>query len=208
MDVVRESIFAGELRPGERIVEGKLASELGVGISAVREGLQKLEHAGLVVRYPNRGTYITQLTETEVQQMYRLRAELEAFSAKLALLKRPDPAEVGQLQVYADQMKLAAQQHDYAKYFECDITFHGQLCRIAGDPFLEKCLSSLTVPLIGFVLIRLKQDPMLSDFAHLAEQHQKIVDAFGLSDPEEAAEAVRKIILGFGQRISGKLHLS
>src|SRR5690349_4864137 len=89
--VVREAILAGKLKPGDRIVEGKLARELDVGFSPVREALQELEYLGLLTHRANRATYVTQLSSTEVRQIYRLRAELEALSVKYAL-EQPERA--------------------------------------------------------------------------------------------------------------------
>ena len=50
VQIVRDAVFASKLKPGDKIVEGKLARELNVGISPVREALLQLEHLGLVVR--------------------------------------------------------------------------------------------------------------------------------------------------------------
>lgn len=193
---VREAIFAGRLKPGDRIVEGKLAKELEVGISPVREALQQLEYLGLVTRYLNRGTIVTQLSVTEVNQIYRLRAELEALSVRYAL-ESPNYSEVGKLQAITDQMRDAAERQDFQRFFESDLAFHQQVCRIASDPFLEKCLLTLITPLFAFVIIRLKQEPKLFDFIHFAEQHQQIVNLFKLSDPQQAAEGVREIMHDF-----------
>ena len=205
VDVVRGSIFSGSLQPGARIVEGKLAKELNVGISPVREALQQLEYLGLVTRYSNRGTYVTQLTEIEVRQIYRLRAELEALSVKYAL-ECPNRVGLEQLQECANQMITAAANEDFPRFFACDIEFHNQVCRIAGDAFLERCLVGLTTPLFAFVLIRLKQEPILFDFAGLSEKHQEIVNLFSMSDSKQAAEAMRNIMHGFSETVLDKLY--
>ncbi|HWP42379.1 MAG TPA: GntR family transcriptional regulator [Blastocatellia bacterium] len=204
-EVVRDSIFNGTLKSGDRIVEGKLAKQLNVGISPVREALQQLEYMGLVTRYPNRGTYITRLTETEVKQIYRLRAELEALSVKYAL-ESPNRSGIDRLQQCADQMVMAAANEDYPSFFAHDIEFHNQVCRIAGDQYLEKCLVGLTTPLFAFVLIRLKQEPILFDFAALSEKHQQIVNLFSMSDPAKAAEEMRKIMHGFSEAVLKNLY--
>ena len=203
--VIREAIFAGELKPGTRLVEGKLAKELNVGISPVREGLQQLEHLGLVTRYPNRGTYITELSANEVQQIYRLRAELETLSVKYAL-ENPGHKGITELQRCADEMMDASTKQNYPGFFECDLKFHTLICRIAEDPFVERCLLSLTTPLFAFVLIRLKQEPILFDFVSMAKMHQEIVDLFHLSNAQAAAEGMHRIMHGFRQEIVGLLY--
>jgi len=204
-NVIREAIFAGDLKPGTRLVEGKLAKELDVGISPVREGLQQLEHLGLVTRYPNRGTYITELSAGEVQQIYRLRAELETLSVKYAL-EKTERKGIADLQRCAEEMMQASKKGDYTGFFECDLQFHTLLCRIAEDPFLERCLLSLTTPLFAFVLIRLKQDPILFDFESISRSHQEIVDLLRLSDAQAAVEGMHRIMHGFRQEILGSLY--
>ena len=79
-----QAIVAGELRPGDRIIETKLASQLGVGQSTLREALQDLEYRELVKKEANRGTYVTVLTSKAVKDMYAVRLELEPMAAELA----------------------------------------------------------------------------------------------------------------------------
>lgn len=200
VDVIRDAIFAGTLKPGDRLVEGKLAKELGVGISPVREALYQLEHLGLVTRYPNRGTVVTQLTPTEVNQIFRLRAELETLSVKFAI-EAQNRSGLERLQECANQMMAASLEGDSARFFEWDLEFHNQVCRMADNPFLEKCLLTLTTPLFAFVLIRLKQEPGSVDLVEISRQHQQIADLFRLSDPVEAERAMRRIMDGFREVI-------
>ena len=204
-DAVREAIFAGRLRPGERLVEGKLAKDLDIGISPVREGLQELGYLGLVTHKLNRGTYVTQLSAKDVHQIYRLRAELEALSVKFAL-EAPVRGDLSALQLCADQLKKAAAERDYPKFFEYDIDFHNEICRLASDPFLERCLLSLTTPLFAFVLICLKQQPILFDFETMAQDHQRIVDLFKRKDPEAASREMAEIMHGFRETVVQKLY--
>lgn len=65
--------------PGDRLVETRIASALGVAQSSVREALHQLEKEGLVERIPSVGACVTNLTPSEVEQIYALRAELEGF---------------------------------------------------------------------------------------------------------------------------------
>jgi DNA-binding GntR family transcriptional regulator len=204
-EVLRDAIFAGKLRPGDRIVEGKLAKELGVGISPVREALQQLEHLGLVTRYLNRGTYVTQLTVDELDQIYRLRTELEVLSVKYAVEAR-DKSGLAQLQELADLMMSARAKGDVSRYFDYDLEFHLQICRIAADPFLEKCLLTLLTPFFAYVRIRLQQGPTLLDLIESSKEHQAIVDIIRSSDPIRAGEDMRTILKHFFETDVRKLY--
>lgn len=203
--VVTELIFTGTLRPGDRLVESKLSRQLQVGISAVREALQQLQFLGLVSPGPGRGTYVTQLSLTQVRQIYRLRAELEALSVRFAL-ELAERTGVEKLRECGQLMVEAARRQDQTRFFDLDREFHNLVCRIADDPYLEKCLVSLTTPLFAFVLIRLKQDSGLFDLAALAEQHLRIAELFTWSEPERAADEMRRIILGFQDEVLRKLY--
>lgn len=205
VEVVREAIFAGKLKPGDRLVEGKLAKELGLGVSPIRDALQQLEYLGLVTRYPNRGTYITLLNATEVRQIYRLRAELETLSFKYAL-EQQEKAGLNELQECSERMMKASLSGDHPGFFECDLKFHQLICRIANDPFLERCLLSLTTPLFAFVLIRLKQEPILFNFVEMSKAHQTIVSLFQAKDHVQAEQSMRSIMHGFCEEILEKLY--
>ena len=79
-----DAILRRELRPGDRIVEGKLARRLGVSQSTLREALQQLEHQGLVTKHENRGTFVTQLNAEDIEGIYVVRLALEPLAAFLA----------------------------------------------------------------------------------------------------------------------------
>ncbi len=152
VQAVRDAIFSGKLKPGDRIVEGKLAKDLGVGISPVREALQQLEFLALVTRYANRGTYVTELSHKDIRQIYRLRTELETLSIQFAV-ESGNRSELSKLQDCATRMMAASHDGRIADFFDCDLEFHRLICQMADDPYLEKCLVSVTTPLFAFVLI-------------------------------------------------------
>src|SRR5579859_7778047 len=83
-DILKERIFRGNLRPGDRIVEQRVAKELGVGQNAVREALIELAHLGFVQRTPNKGTYVTRLTRADAERIAPVRAAMEGLAARLA----------------------------------------------------------------------------------------------------------------------------
>ena len=81
---IKETILTGELKPGDRIVESRLAQELGVSQAPVREALRELEFSGLVEQKPFSGTYVKQVTVKEIRQFYEVRAALERLGAECA----------------------------------------------------------------------------------------------------------------------------
>ena len=74
---LKQQIFRGDLQPGDRVVEKKIAKQFGTGQNPVREALIELSHQGFVRRLPNRGTYITKIDFEEAKRIARVRTLLE-----------------------------------------------------------------------------------------------------------------------------------
>ena len=124
---IRNMIVAGDLKPGERIVESRIAREIGVGQPTVREALVALEHQGLVARKANQGCVVTSLTRAEICQLIRVRAELETLAVELAVETATDD-EIAELLKVTDRMKEAAAERDPPqRFFGHDLKFHQTL---------------------------------------------------------------------------------
>ena len=82
---IRGMIVAGDLKPGDRVVESRIARQIGVGQPTVRESLVALEHQRLVVRKANQGCIVTVLTHAEIAQLPRVRDRLEGMAIELAM---------------------------------------------------------------------------------------------------------------------------
>lgn len=199
--LVRELIIDGRLRPGERIVESKIARELKVGQPTVREALKTLEGEGLVTYSPNRGCSVTELTETQIAQITRLRTTLELLAVELAVENRSkwDPQVVREA---LNEMKDAAQQGDVSRYYESDLKFHQKLWQLSENPYLVKALSQVALPLFCFVIRKHFQENPI-DLNRNAREHEEIAEAVLSSEPAQVKEDVNSILLGFS-----KLYLS
>jgi DNA-binding GntR family transcriptional regulator len=81
---IRRWIVEGRLRPGERLVEQRLAEDLQLSRTPVREALRMLQSEGLVAFEPNRGARVRELTRSHIADLYELRARLESMAAELA----------------------------------------------------------------------------------------------------------------------------
>jgi DNA-binding transcriptional regulator YhcF (GntR family) len=84
IDALKSAFFAGELKPGDAIVERELARQMKVGTPVIREALISLQGQGFVRRVMNTGTFVTQFTTDEVKQLYKLRVELELLALQWA----------------------------------------------------------------------------------------------------------------------------
>lgn len=82
LDKVRDAITSGYFRPGDRLIERDLCTQLGVSRTIVREVLRHLESEGLVTNLPNRGPIVAELDADEARQIYEIRGALEGMAAR------------------------------------------------------------------------------------------------------------------------------
>jgi DNA-binding GntR family transcriptional regulator len=188
VDVIREAIASGELNPGDRIVELKLARQLGVGTTAVREALFELERTGFVRRVPNKGTFITEVTAADAQHIFRVRRELEGLAAEL-MLERVTPPDLEELHRLVGEMKASAEAGRFEAFYEKDLDFHRALWRLSGNPFLVNVLETLVVPLFSFFIMRTRPDSRAALLLS-AERHAALLESLQAKDhPKQSMTA-------------------
>lgn len=136
-DYLRDQIINGNLKPGERIVETRIAKELNVSQSPIREALRDLELMGLVDSVPFKGTFVKELTLRDLRDAYQLRANLEGLAAKEAAMRIID-AEIDDLEKLCSKMSSASRENKLKEFVELDIQFHKAIVKISGNKLLEK----------------------------------------------------------------------
>ncbi|HBQ86706.1 MAG TPA: hypothetical protein DD811_09550, partial [Syntrophomonas sp.] len=102
---LRNAILEERLKPGQRIIERKVADKLSVSRTPVREAIRKLEQEGLVNYVPNRGAIVASLSATDVWEIYTIRSVLEGLAVRLAAqhLNSADMAEIEELMSQMEQ---------------------------------------------------------------------------------------------------------
>ena len=139
---IRDRIVAGELAPGERLVEARLSEELGVSRVPVREALRTLAADGVVTLEPRRGAAVTEYSTEHIQELVEVRATLEALNAKLAA-RRNDPVRIEKLQRILDQGALIAKSNDLKQLHADNANFHEALASVAANTVLRDLVRSL-----------------------------------------------------------------
>lgn len=145
-NAIRDSIFAGELRPGDKIIETFWAKELGVSQGPVREAIRDLEAQGLVETVPFKGSRVRTLSEKDVRDNYSVRICLESKSIRDAIMLLSDDELsklVDQLQNILDEMEGYAGLGDLRHFTESDAAFHRAIIDATGNQVLlrlwEQC---------------------------------------------------------------------
>lgn len=143
---LRDAILSGRLLPGTRLVEVQLAESLGVSRGTLRQAFRELEHAGLVVSVPYRGTYVAEQTANTLRDAYALRGLLEGFAAaQIPVEVVPSVTAVQRDRL--EQMRRALNEGRYADVATIDIEFHASLCAITSNRRLRQVWDSLSAPL-------------------------------------------------------------
>jgi DNA-binding GntR family transcriptional regulator len=196
---IRNMIVAGDLKPGDRIVESRIAREIGVGQPTVREALVALEHQGLVVRKANQGCVVTSLTRAEICQLVRIRAELETLAVELAVETASEP-EIGKLLTITDSMKAAAVERDPQRFFQLDISFHQTLWRLSNNSFLPRLLEQTLAPLLAFLFIRNLRRNLDIDMMDSAQAHIDMAEAILTRDKATARRVAQEKLMMFADQ--------
>jgi DNA-binding GntR family transcriptional regulator len=155
----------------------------------VREALMQLEGEGLVVRQPNRGTFVAELTEKMLREIASFRILVEGFAAA-QVAKRLTPDNFRHLEKLVKEMRDAAKDEDYPRLLWRDYQFHEHIVRAAGNDLLEEAWRTH-----GRVRLYLSTTNLVySDRRSVAESHASLVDVLRCRDPERARGAMAKHI--------------
>jgi DNA-binding GntR family transcriptional regulator len=195
VELFRNLILHGEWTPGAPIIETAIAKAIGVSQPTVREALKHLEAEGLILRRQFRSCEVTRLTRDEVDQIFRLRIEWESLAAELAVENRGNWKRQ-HLQEIVEKLKQAARKHDSDGFYRHDLEFHKELWACAGNPFLTKALSQITVPLFAFWTLRHLRESEV-DLVKQAAAHERIAAAIISQSKSQARKVTREAMQGF-----------
>ena len=184
-DVLLERILRGELGPGERLVETRLARELGTSQAPVREALRDLELLRLVESEPFRGSRVRAVDDSQLLPVFPVRAALEELAASEAARNASD---VRALDDELESMREAAAAADWRTQIAHDVAFHRTMVELAGnEPLLQSWLVLGVEVSTAFATYQ-----TLWDQTELAEFHVPIVEAIRAGDSRRAGAEARK----------------
>lgn len=190
---LRDAIRKGILKPGQRIMEIKLAEELGVSRTPVREAIRKLELEGYVVMMPRRGTYVADMSIRDINEIFEIRTALESLSNGLAAehitedelehLQRLLVVIGGYIKEYEDGPDREAAMD---KIVKTDIEFHDLLYHAARNNRLVGIISNLRDQLTRFRTLSMSYPGRLEA---TLDEHREIVEAIANGDGRAARKA-------------------
>jgi DNA-binding GntR family transcriptional regulator len=184
-DLLLARILSGEYEPGSRIVETRVAQELGISQAPVREALRDLEQLGCVVHEPFRGCSVRELSLDDLLEAFPVRAALESVAARLAADRITDD-ELALLAGLVDTMRTAGAEGDAVAESTADAAFHATIVEAAHNRVLARQWNQLQPQARTFISISLPA----SARGPVADRHLPILDALRSRDPERAATAM------------------
>ena len=182
---LRQRIFRRELEPGSWIDELKLAEQYGISRTPLREALKVLAAEGLVTMKVRRGAYVTEVSATDLRDVYHLLSLLESDAAGVAA-SRITEAELKELQDIHQQMEAAAGETE--RFLACNERFHMRLLEIAGNRWRNQMVGDLRK------VMKLHRHNSLLKSGRVQEsirEHRAVLRALARRDAHAAIEKMR-----------------
>jgi DNA-binding GntR family transcriptional regulator len=196
-ELILQRILKGEYKPGERLVETRIAQELGTSQAPVREALRDLELLRFVESAPFRGAWVREISEAELVEIYPVRAALEELAAREAAVRLD--GDVSALERELDAMHEAADAGDLHEQVVHDVNFHRLIVEAADNRILLETWGFLRVE--SRTVITAVRTGM--DGHEIAERHRSILDALRDRDPDRAGTALRRHLEEFAEILRG-----
>jgi DNA-binding GntR family transcriptional regulator len=183
--VLSNAILTGKYRPGDRLNESQIARELNMSRIPVREALSQIQEQGLVQSRERRGMFVTNLGLEEVEQIYIVRLVLENEALRLARIHMT-PQILAELEGILARMD--AWNGALLESAALDLEFHRTLWKASGNPYLERMLNSLIVPLFAHKTL----DHVTHDVRRWRLSHHRILLDTVLGVPQDDLQDVLK----------------
>ena len=194
-----DAIVARDIMPGDQLVQEKLAAELQISRTPVREALMRLEREG-VLEVSNRGSFSLYLmNEAEVKELYQARAAVEGQTARI-LAARHTPEMIEELREYVKNEEELPSESVQA-YFEANRNIHRKFVSMAGNRFLLEMFDTIWGKAMAFQLFATIENV---DLSKSLGAHMALVDVIATGDRTATLEAFTQHIQdGFELQIAG-----
>ena len=187
-NILREYITKGDFPPGMHLVEIPMAQKLGISRGPLREALRILETEGMIKSFPGRGSFVTQISERNIREVYSLRCILETEAVKLAI-KNGTQEDIGKLDEILKAMFVAAKKEDTKEVTLLDFQFHAQIWTMADHTLLKDILEGFNTQIKRYVTV---QTTLYDDLTEGISDHRNILDALRNHDEKAAIELIIK----------------
>ncbi len=187
---LRDAIFSGQLKAGERVNEAQIAKNIGISRSPLREAIRKLEIEGLFIIIPQKGTFVTRLTQKDAAELYSLRSILETHAVCRAIENNAYTKTILEM-LHEKLLKIQEleKKKEFIEAVKADWAFHLEICRPGDHNLILEILKMLQ----GRIWLCMFEPTMF--YSKPGEQsniHQQIFDAIQSKDCNAARMTLEK----------------
>jgi DNA-binding GntR family transcriptional regulator len=184
---VREQILSGRIAPNQRLIETKIAQEIGTSRTPVREALHNLEMEGLIQAIPRIGYRVKGISAEEVEEICEIRSIIEGLAARWAM-EKASPKAIKELKKNIALTIAKISKREIRAFIDLDTQFHEIIARCSGSTRLLE----LSQTLRGHML-RYRVQSIFSEETVLQalKGHQRILEAIEKGNPNEVSLAVQ-----------------
>jgi DNA-binding GntR family transcriptional regulator len=196
-ELIKERIITIQMRPGAMIQEADLISDLGLGRTPIREALKKLEAEKLVVVSPHRGTFVADVSISDLSQIQEIRLAQDTLCVRLAV-ERITPDELAEMRKLVEEIRITTNADDPMALMALDHRFHLLLAKSAHNEFLEpeiEMFYNLSMRIWYMYLNRIKPIDLKM------EAFVEILEAIETKDVACAEQAMQQHIRQFGESV-------
>ena len=187
---ILDAISSGKIAPQERIVQERLANEMQVSRTPVREALLRLEQEGVLALSGRSGFVIRSISQDEVREIYQVRQAIEGYCARL-LCERCDPDCYAQLHtLIAEEENL--RDHSAKSYFHANRNIHRGIVMLANNRYMLELFDGVWNRGSSFRIFSAIED---IDLSKSLGEHDSLIDAIASGNPDHAAAAMRAHIV-------------
>lgn len=187
LEVIRQALVSGEIRPGDIYSAAALATQLGVSSSPVREAMLTLVNQGLLEPVRNRGYRVVEMSEHDLDEVYEMRQLLEV-PGTLRAAANANTEDLDRLSSIATEIEEAAKAGDIPRFLDADRRFHLDLLALCDNRRLVESVAALRDQTRLYGLEKLAESGRLIDSAG---EHHDFLDAMAQNDAEQLEIIVR-----------------
>ncbi|MBM3713738.1 MAG: GntR family transcriptional regulator [Actinobacteria bacterium] len=193
--MIKSLIINNELKPGEKIIQEKMAEQLGISKIPLIQALTLLNNEGLLDKVSRKGFYVRKFSRVELNQIFEIRSLLEMLSVS-TITKNIDSEIEKKLKDFLKDFETFYLKRNDKKYYDVDVKFHHYLIEASENKLLKNIIENFNILIIcytrGFVLA----------IDESFRQHKELIEAMLNRDVKKAENAIREHI----QKISEKFN--
>lgn len=198
---LKASILNGVLPPNKRLIEERLAEEMGTSRTPVREAIQKLEKEGLIHKLPKGGFAVSTITDEDIEEVFGIRSVLEGYAGYLATSRATDD-DIRSLEETVRQEEEFLRRKDTEEIIRLNTEFHDKLYKAAKSSKLYSIINDLRDYIYRYRIIIFRYEGM----AEISiKDHKDMIGLMKAKNARQVEKLVRKHIIRGGELVKKKM---